>query len=108
MKAWKYGVILPLAGGVTLGLAVMTKAVVTTEIIPQRTDRIQYGGVVCGDFRVDNQTSNFPASRPAPLSPVPIDLYIGELPPARLEPDKTCHLHNKKPKQELNYELGLG
>ena len=59
MIAWQYGVILPLAGGITLGLAMIMKATISTEFVPQPTDRnssslatyIFDPIIICGGYR---------------------------------------------------------
>jgi len=39
MTRWWYGVILPLAGGLTFGLGCLMASVVSAEFVPQPTDR---------------------------------------------------------------------
>jgi len=59
MIIWRYGLILPLAGGITLGLAMIMKASVSTEFVPQPTDRksttvasyIFEQVIICGGYR---------------------------------------------------------
>lgn len=59
MMGWRYGIILPLAGGMTLTLAMVMKALVKTEFVPQPTDRyttstaafIDEPIIICGGYR---------------------------------------------------------
>ena len=91
MTAWPYAIILPLAGGMTCLLAIMMKAVIATEFVPQPTDRdkvtvatyIFDPVIICGGYRGKDRINSPP--------------YRPKIPP-RLEPDKTCNFYNERPK----------
>ena len=76
-------------------------ASVSTEFVPQPTDYLNASDWddYCGDYRMDFHMRQSPASSPAPLEAVSRDLLNAESLPERLEPDKNCHLHNRKPKR---------
>ena len=70
-------------------------------IVPEPTDYLNASDwdVYCGDYRMDFHMRQSPASSPAPLEAVSRDFLNAESLPERLEPDKNCHLHNRKPKR---------
>jgi len=67
MTMWRYGLILPLAGGITFGLAMIMKASVSTEFVPQPTDRksvlvasdIFNPTIICGGYRGHSNSKAF-------------------------------------------------
>jgi len=101
MIIWRYGLILPLAGGISLGLAKIMKASVSLAFVPHIAEHSSTSdkAVNSGDSRVDSHMRQTPTHSLAPLVAVSRDLYKSELLPERLEPDKNCHLHNRKPKR---------
>jgi len=101
MIIWRYGLILPLAGGISLGLAMIMKASVSLAFVPHIAEHSSTSdkAVNSGDSRVDSHMRQTPTHSPAPLVAVSRDLYKSELLPERLEPDKNCHLYDQKPKR---------
>ena len=93
MTLWRYSVILSLAGGITFGLGLIMKAVVTTEFAPQSTDiKNPTSAKYVEEPPTCDCASEIDSLRPRR------DIYLPVSAPARLEPDESCHLEYWKPK----------
>jgi len=85
MTMWRYGLILPLAGGITFVLAMIMRASITTEFVPHPTDRksspvasyIFDPLIICGGYRGPSKSNvlRFPLLTP-PYTKVVSDPYF--------------------------------